>query len=145
MCIVRVFNKSGFIINVIRCLSYIIVRLYFFYLSSKSVIFISFYWILRLIIKKLYFWKYFFYDISKNVMFISCNITINIFVKDFIISVIKSVIFAWLIIWIGAYFGFKVRGGAEEVGKETTASVVFGIFVIIVADALFSFIYDIKF
>lgn len=68
----------------------------------------------------------------------------NILVKDFIISVIKSVVFAWLIIWIGAYFGFKVRGGAEEVGKETTASVVVGIFVIIIADALFSFIYDIK-
>ena len=68
----------------------------------------------------------------------------NIFVKDFIISIIKSVIFAWLIIWIGAYFGFKVRGGAEEVGKETTASVVVGIFVFIIADALFSFIYDIK-
>jgi len=69
----------------------------------------------------------------------------NIYVKDFIISVIKSVIFAWLIIWIGAYFGFKVRGGAEEVGKETTASVVFGIFIIIITDALFSFIYDMKF
>ena len=68
----------------------------------------------------------------------------NIFVKDFIISIVKSVVFAWLIIWIGAYFGFKVRGGAEEVGKETTASVVFGIFIIIIADAAFSFIYNIK-
>ena len=68
----------------------------------------------------------------------------NIFVKDFIISIVKSVIFAWLIIWIGAYFGFNVRGGAEEVGKKTTASVVVGIFVIIIADALFSFVYDIK-
>ncbi len=68
----------------------------------------------------------------------------NIYIKDFIISIIKSVVFAWLIIWIGAYFGFKVRGGAEEVGKETTASVVFGIFVIIMADAAFSFVYNIK-
>jgi phospholipid/cholesterol/gamma-HCH transport system permease protein len=69
----------------------------------------------------------------------------NIYIKDFIISVIKSVVFSWLIIWIGAYYGFKVRGGAEEVGKETTASVVTALFVIIVADAFFSFIYDIKF
>lgn len=68
----------------------------------------------------------------------------NIFIKDFIISIIKSVVFAWLIIWIGSYFGFKVRGGAEEVGKETTASVVFGIFIIIMADAAFSFVYNIK-
>jgi phospholipid/cholesterol/gamma-HCH transport system permease protein len=69
----------------------------------------------------------------------------NIYIKDFIISIIKSIVFAWLIIWIGAYFGFKVRGGAEEVGRETTASVVTGIFIIIVADALFSFVYNINF
>lgn len=52
----------------------------------------------------------------------------------------KSVVFSWLIIWIGACYGFRVRGGAEAVGKETTASVVTGIFAIIVADAIFSFI-----
>jgi len=52
----------------------------------------------------------------------------------------KSMVFSWLIIWIGCYFGFRVRGGAEAVGRETTASVVAGIFIIIVANALFSFI-----
>jgi len=52
----------------------------------------------------------------------------------------KSMVFAWLIIWIGCYFGFKVKGGAESVGRETTSSVVAGIFIIIVANALFSFI-----
>ena len=52
----------------------------------------------------------------------------------------KSMVFSWLIIWIGAYFGFRVRGGAEAVGRETTSSVVAGIFIIIVANALFSFI-----
>ena len=52
----------------------------------------------------------------------------------------KSMVFAWLIIWIGCYFGFRVRGGAESVGKETTSSVVAGIFIIIVANALFSFV-----
>jgi phospholipid/cholesterol/gamma-HCH transport system permease protein len=64
----------------------------------------------------------------------------NIFFKDFIAGFLKSIVFAWLIIWIGAYYGFKVRGGAEEVGKETTAAVVTGIFVIIIADAIFSFV-----
>jgi phospholipid/cholesterol/gamma-HCH transport system permease protein len=53
---------------------------------------------------------------------------------------IKSVVFSWLIVWIGSFYGFRVRGGAEAVGKETTASVVTGIFIIIMADALFSFI-----
>jgi phospholipid/cholesterol/gamma-HCH transport system permease protein len=52
----------------------------------------------------------------------------------------KSMVFSWLIIWIGCYFGFRVRGGAEAVGQETTSSVVAGIFIIIVANALFSFI-----
>jgi phospholipid/cholesterol/gamma-HCH transport system permease protein len=49
-------------------------------------------------------------------------------------------VFSWLIVWIGTYYGLKVRGGAEEVGRMTTASVVTGIFVIIIADAIFSFI-----
>ncbi|MDG5816277.1 MlaE family lipid ABC transporter permease subunit [Chitinispirillales bacterium ANBcel5] len=60
--------------------------------------------------------------------------------RDVLAGVSKSFVFAWLIIWIGAYYGFKVKGGAEAVGKETTASVVAGIFVIVVTDAIFSFI-----
>lgn len=64
----------------------------------------------------------------------------SIHFRDFWAGFVKSVIFSWLIIWIGSYYGFRVRGGAEAVGKETTASVVTGIFIIILADALFSFI-----
>jgi phospholipid/cholesterol/gamma-HCH transport system permease protein len=64
----------------------------------------------------------------------------NIFFKDFLAGFLKSIVFSWLIIWIGAYYGLRVRGGAEEVGRETTASVVAGIFAIIMADAVFSFI-----
>jgi phospholipid/cholesterol/gamma-HCH transport system permease protein len=64
----------------------------------------------------------------------------NLLLEDFLAGFIKSVVFSWLIIWIGSYYGFRVKGGAEEVGKETTAAVVTTIFVIIIADALFSFI-----
>jgi phospholipid/cholesterol/gamma-HCH transport system permease protein len=64
----------------------------------------------------------------------------NIFIKDFMAGFLKSIVFSWLIIWIGAYYGLKVKGGAEEVGRETTNSVVTCIFVIIMADAVFSFI-----
>ncbi|MDD5676221.1 MAG: ABC transporter permease, partial [Chitinivibrionales bacterium] len=60
---------------------------------------------------------------------------------DILICLVKSVAFAWLIIGIGAFYGFRVRGGAEAVGRETTASVVTCIFVIIIADAAFSFIF----
>jgi len=59
--------------------------------------------------------------------------------KDVVAGFTKSVAFSWLIIWIGACYGFRVHGGAEAVGKETTASVVTAIFAIIVADAFFSF------
>jgi phospholipid/cholesterol/gamma-HCH transport system permease protein len=65
----------------------------------------------------------------------------SIAAKDVLISMLKSVVFSWLIIGIGAFYGFRVRGGAEAVGRETTASVVTCIFVIILADAAFSFIF----
>jgi phospholipid/cholesterol/gamma-HCH transport system permease protein len=65
----------------------------------------------------------------------------NIALMDVVANVVKSMVFSWLIIWIGAFHGFRVKGGAESVGKETTASVVTGIFIIIMADAMFSFIF----
>jgi len=58
--------------------------------------------------------------------------------KDISAGFTKSVLFSWLIVWIGSYYGFRVHGGAEAVGKETTASVVTGIFAIIVTDAIYS-------
>jgi phospholipid/cholesterol/gamma-HCH transport system permease protein len=64
----------------------------------------------------------------------------NVFFKDVMAGFIKSVVFSWLIIWVGAFHGLRVRGGAEAVGRETTASVVTGIFIIIITDAVFSFI-----
>ena len=65
----------------------------------------------------------------------------NVILIDVVANIVKSVVFSWLIIWIGAFHGFKVKGGAEEVGRETTSSVVTGIFIVIMADAVFSFIF----
>ena len=50
----------------------------------------------------------------------------------------KSLVFAWGIALIGLYHGVRVRGGAQEVGRATTASVVAAIFFIIVAASVFS-------
>ncbi|MDP2173776.1 MAG: MlaE family lipid ABC transporter permease subunit [Candidatus Cloacimonadaceae bacterium] len=61
--------------------------------------------------------------------------------KDLIVTFAKSTVFAWLIVIIGAHYGFQVSGGAEGVGKATTASVVVSIFAVIIADAVFSLIY----
>lgn len=70
------------------------------------------------------------------------NRTIEIItLKDLIVSFGKSTFFAWVIVIIGSYFGFQVKGGAEGVGKATTASVVASIFAVIVFDAVFSLLY----
>ncbi|OGC01417.1 hypothetical protein A2V82_03670 [candidate division KSB1 bacterium RBG_16_48_16] len=61
-----------------------------------------------------------------------------ILLKDFITGLIKSGFFAIIIAQIGVYQGFSVQGGAEGVGKSTTASVVSSIFLIIFADLLFT-------
>lgn len=54
---------------------------------------------------------------------------------------VKSVTFAWLIVLIAVVKGLAVRGGADAVGRATTACVVNCIFAIVLADALFSFVF----
>lgn len=61
--------------------------------------------------------------------------------KDLLTGLFKSFVFAWGIALIGLYHGIGVRGGAQEVGRATTASVVSAIFFIIVADSLFSILF----
>lgn len=56
-------------------------------------------------------------------------------------SMIKSLIFGWIIALVAAQKGLNVRGGADAVGKATTSCVVTSISGIIIADAIFSFIY----
>lgn len=56
-------------------------------------------------------------------------------------SMLKSILFSWLIVLIGAHFGFKVKGGSEAVGKAATSSVVAAIFAIIMTDAVLSLIF----
>ena len=50
----------------------------------------------------------------------------------------KAPVFAFIIAVIGCYQGFRTRGGADSVGRQTTRSVVQSIFLVIVADAVFS-------
>jgi len=65
----------------------------------------------------------------------------SLVLKDLISSLLKSMVFAWGIGMIGLYYGFSVRGGAEEVGKATTTSVVVSIFYIIAMDCIFSIVF----
>ncbi len=70
------------------------------------------------------------------------NETVSILTaEDMLVGLSKSIFFAWVIVIIGSYFGFKAQGGAEGVGKVTTSAVVASIFAVIFLDALFSLIY----
>lgn len=60
--------------------------------------------------------------------------------SDFIISIIKSMFFAFLIAAVGCQRGFAVHGGASAVGQATTSSVVISIFIIIVVDSIFAIV-----
>ena len=64
--------------------------------------------------------------------------------RDAIIGLGKSYFFAWVIVIIGSYYGFNVKGGAEGVGKVTTQAVVASIFWVIILDAINSLIFYFK-
>ena len=59
---------------------------------------------------------------------------------EFSWGLMKSLVFAALIAWIGCLRGFQVRGGASEVGNAATSAVVSGIFLIILFDSIFAVI-----
>lgn len=59
-------------------------------------------------------------------------------VTAFLIGICKAPIFAIIIAVVGCFQGFRTTGGADSVGRQTTRSVVQAIFLVIVADALFS-------
>lgn len=51
-------------------------------------------------------------------------------------SIIKSVVYAFIISSIAAYFGYNVKGGALEVGKASTNAVVMSSIMILMADVI---------
>jgi phospholipid/cholesterol/gamma-HCH transport system permease protein len=59
-------------------------------------------------------------------------------VRHIMIGLVKSVFFGLLVSAVGCYKGLAVRGGEEGVGRAATSAVVTGIFLIILADALFA-------
>ena len=59
-------------------------------------------------------------------------------ITSYLIGIGKAPVFAAIIAVVGCFQGFRTKGGAESVGRQTTRSVVQSIFLVIVADALFS-------
>ena len=60
---------------------------------------------------------------------------------DFLSGLVKSVVFAWLIITIACYKGMAVEGGAEGVGQATTDSVVWSLLIVLIANAILTGIF----
>ncbi len=56
-------------------------------------------------------------------------------------GIVKSVTYGWGIGLIGLFYGFRVHGGAGEVGRVTTSSVVTSIFYIVITGCLFSILF----
>ena len=59
-----------------------------------------------------------------------------------LVGIGKSVVFAVIIAGIGCFQGFRTKGSADSVGRQTTMSVVQSIFLVIVVDALFSIVFS---
>ncbi len=59
-------------------------------------------------------------------------------VTSFMTGLGKVPVFALVIAMVSCFQGFKTKGGAESVGRQTTKSVVQSIFWVIVVDAMFS-------
>jgi phospholipid/cholesterol/gamma-HCH transport system permease protein len=60
---------------------------------------------------------------------------------DLFAGIIKSFVFAWLIITIACYKGLGVEGGAEGVGQATTESVVWSLLIMLIANAVLTGIF----
>ncbi len=65
----------------------------------------------------------------------------SLYNRDILIGILKSLIFATLIVLTGSFFGLRVKEGAEGVGKVTTVAVVVAISVVIVADSIIGLIF----
>ena len=59
----------------------------------------------------------------------------------FLVGMVKAPVFAYIIAIVGCFEGLRVSGSAESVGRMTTRSVVESIFLVIVADAIFSILF----
>jgi phospholipid/cholesterol/gamma-HCH transport system permease protein len=62
--------------------------------------------------------------------------------NHFFVGMVKAPVFAFIIAIVGCYEGMRVSGSAESVGRMTTKSVVTSIFLVIIADAIFSIIFS---
>jgi len=79
-------------------------------------------------------------DITVQGYLIQTRKAVDLF--DVFSGILKTFAFASIIAGIGCLRGFQARGGADAVGAAATSAVVSGIFLIILADAIFTVIFQ---
>ena len=62
--------------------------------------------------------------------------------RQLMLGLYKAPAFALITALVGCYQGFMVQPNADSVGQLTTRSVVQALFLIIIADAIFSIVYS---
>lgn len=62
---------------------------------------------------------------------------------SYLVGLGKAPVFAAIIAVVGCFQGFRTQGGADSVGQHTTRAVVQSIFLVILADALFSIAFSV--
>jgi phospholipid/cholesterol/gamma-HCH transport system permease protein len=76
-------------------------------------------------------------------MYLSLNMTLPMYLRytadairlrDVFIGLLKSLVFATIIVHVGCMEGFRVKGGPEAVGKSATSAVVRSTLLVIFAD-----------
>ena len=79
-------------------------------------------------------YAHYFLDIPFSVF--NYGLTHFFFARDFFGGLVKSLFFSVVIATSGCYFGFKVRGGAREVGRAATYAVVTASILVLLLDFL---------
>jgi phospholipid/cholesterol/gamma-HCH transport system permease protein len=83
-------------------------------------------------------------------MYISTKITLAMYMRyifnsidlhDVFTGLLKSVVFATIIVSVGCMEGFRTRGGPDAVGRSATTAVVRSTYLVIIADAFFTAIF----
>jgi len=80
-----------------------------------------------------------FFQVNTDIFFY--GITHPFYPREFLVSFVKSILFAFWISSAGAYFGFNVAGGAREVGRAATKAVVVSSVLILILDFVAAIIF----
>lgn len=84
----------------------------------------------------------FMYMSSRITLAMSLNyVADSIMLRDVLMGLLKSLVFAIIVVSVGCIEGFRTRGGPDAVGRSATSAVVKSTFLVILADAFFTAIY----